>query len=367
MNRESTGIRVSIVGIAVNILLFLTKLALGFLSGSVSLIADASNNLSDAGSSVISMISFKISSKPADRDHPYGHARIEYVASMIVSFIVMLIGFSLFKDSVTKIFSPETPDVSWLSAGILLIMIFAKLALGLYYRKMAEKIKSEVIAAAAADSFSDSIATGAVLVSMVVFILFDLNIDAYIGAAVSVVIFLAGLKILGETKNLILGEAPDKEFTDRVVEIVNLHPEVLGIHDMLVHSYGFERYFVSLHAEVDGAKDVFETHDVIDNIEKEIRDTLGAQCTIHLDPIVTDDAKVSEMRGKVERIVKTLDVRMKIHDFRFVDGRTHTNLIFDIAVPFEISMTDDEIRSKVSSLVSVLDESYFAVIEIDRE
>ncbi len=367
MNRESTGIKVSIVGIAVNLMLFLTKLILGVVSGSVSLIADASNNLSDAGSSLISMISFKISSKPADRDHPFGHARIEYVASMIVSFIVMLIGFSLFKDSLTKIFSPVKPEVDWLSAAILVVMIAAKLSLGLYYKKKAREIKSEVIDAAAADSFSDCIATGAVLISMLVYIIFKVNIDAYIGAAVSVVIFIAGLKILGDTKDLILGEAPDGNFTDRVVAIVNAHPEILGIHDMLVHSYGHDRYFVSLHAEVDGSVDVFLTHDVIDNVEKEIRDNLGAQCTIHLDPIVTDDERVGEMRAKVEKIVKTLDERMKIHDFRFVEGQTHTNLIFDIAVPFEFKLGDDELKKKVSSLVSVIDEDYYAVIDIDRE
>ncbi len=367
MTRENTGMKVSLVGIFVNIILFLTKLILGVISGSVSLIADASNNLSDAGSSLISMISFKISAKPADRDHPFGHARIEYVASMIVSFIVMLIGFSLFKDSVTKIFSPEIPNVDWLSAVILVIMIAAKLLLGLYYSKMGNKINSEVIKAAAADSFSDCIATGAVLVSMLVFIFFEVNIDAYIGAAVSIVIFIAGLKILGDTKDLILGEAPDREFIDRVLEITKKYPEVLGIHDMLVHSYGHDRYFVSFHAEVDGTKDVFLSHDVIDNIEKHIREELHSACTIHLDPIVTDDEKVAEMRDKVAKIVSTFDSRMKIHDFRFVEGITHTNLIFDIAAPFEFKMTDDEIREKVSSLISVIDKNYFAIIDIDRE
>lgn len=366
MNRENTGIKVSAVGIAVNVFLFAVKLTLGLFSGSVSLIADASNNLSDAGSSLISMISFKIAAKPADRDHPFGHARIEYVASMIVSFIVMLIGFSLFTDSVTKIFHPEAPTVDYISAIILVLMIAAKLALGLYFRKMGKKIGSEVISAAATDCFSDCIATSAVLVSVLIFVFFSVNLDAYIGAAVSVIIFAAGVKILNDSKDLILGEAPDSDFVDKVTEIVGEYPEVLGIHDMLVHSYGHKRYFVSLHAEVDGAKDIFLTHDVIDNIEKRIRDELSAQCIIHLDPIVTDDEKVSELREKVAEIVSTFDERMHIHDFRYVYGVTHSNLIFDIAVPFEVSMSNAEIIKKVSRLISVLDSTYFAVIEIDR-
>ena len=366
MNREKTGVKVSIVGICVNLALFITKLILGLLSGSVSLVADASNNLSDAGSSLISMISFKIAAKPADRHHPFGHARIEYVASMIVGFIVMLIGFSLFKDSVVKIMNPMDPEIDIASTAILVVMILAKLLLGFYYRREGKRISSEVILAASADSFSDCIATGAVLLSMCVFLIFKVNVDAYVGAIVSVIIMIAGGKILLDTKDLILGEAPDEEFIDRLKDVISGYPEILGIHDMLVHSYGHGKYFVSFHAEVDGTKDVFITHDVIDNVEKEISRELGAVCTVHLDPIVTDDEKVSELREKVTRIVKTLDDRMNIHDFRFVSGITHSNLIFDIAVPFEMKDSDNEIVEKVSSLVSVLDSTYFCVIEIDR-
>lgn len=366
MNREKTGVKVSVVGICVNLALFAVKLALGLLSGSVSLVADASNNLSDAGSSLISLISFKIASKPADRHHPFGHARIEYVASMIVAFIVMLIGFSLFKDSVAKIFNPALPSVDITSTVILIVMIIAKLALGIYYRREGKRIGSEVILAASADSFSDCIATGAVLVSMCVFLIFEVNIDAYVGAIVSVIIMIAGAKIMLDTKDLILGEAPDEEFIERLKEIIAGFPEILGVHDMLVHSYGHGKYFVSFHAEVDGAKDVFFTHDVIDNVEKAISRELMAACTVHLDPIVTDDERVAELREKVTKIVKTLDSRMNIHDFRFVSGITHSNLIFDIAVPFEMKDSDEDVIEKVSSLVSVLDPSYFCVIEIDR-
>jgi cation diffusion facilitator family transporter len=366
MNREKTGVKVSVVGICVNLALFTVKLVLGLLSGSVSLVADASNNLSDAGSSLISLISFKIAAKPADRHHPFGHARIEYVASMIVAFIVMLIGFSLFKDSVTKIFAPTETSIELVSTLILVVMIIAKLLLGLYYRREGKRIGSEVILAASADSFSDCIATGAVLVSMCIYLIFKVNIDAYVGAVVSVIIMIAGAKIMLDTKDLILGEAPDEAFIDKLKEIIAEYPEILGVHDMLVHSYGHGKYFVSFHAEVDGAKDVFLTHDVIDNVEKSISRQLGTVCTVHLDPIVTDDEKVAELREKVVRIVKTLDERMNIHDFRFVSGVTHSNLIFDIAVPFEMKDSDDVIIEKVSSLVSVLDPLYFCVIEIDR-
>lgn len=366
MKRESIGIRVSAVGIAANILLFATKLVLGILSGTVSLVADATNNLSDAGSSLISMISFRIAAKPADRDHPFGHARIEYVSSMIVSFLVMLIAVSLLKTSIEKMISPTDPKIDPVTLVVMLVVLAAKAALGVFYRIMGKKIHSGVIMAAATDSFSDCISTGAVLVSMLVFYTWGINCDAYVGAAVSVLIFVAGVKILNEAKNMILGEAPDSELCSSIEKIVKEYPEVLGIHDMLIHSYGHGRWFASFHAEVDGAVDVFYTHDVIDNIEKRIRDELSVVCTVHMDPIVTDDEKVSLMRQKVVSIVKTFDERMDIHDFRYVYGVTHSNLIFDISVPFEMKMSDEDIKKKVSRLVSTLDESFFAVIDIDR-
>ncbi len=366
MKRESIGVRVSAVGIAANVMLFAVKLVFGILSGTVSLIADATNNLSDAGSSLISMISFRIAAKPADRDHPFGHARIEYVSSMIVSFLVMLIAVSLLKTSVEKMISPTDPRIEPVSLAVMIIVLAAKAGLGVFYRIMGKRIHSGVIMAAATDSFSDCISTGAVLVSMVVFYIWNINCDAYVGAAVSVLIFVAGVKILNEAKNMILGEAPDSELCASIDGIVKEYPEVLGIHDMLIHSYGHGRWFVSFHAEVDGAVDVFYTHDVIDNIEKRIREELSAVCTIHMDPIVTDDEKVARMREKVLAIVRTFDERMSIHDFRYVYGVTHSNLIFDISVPFEIKMSDEEIKSKVSRLISTIDESFFAVIEIDR-
>ncbi len=366
MNREKIGVRTSIVGIVVNVLLFAAKLTVGLLCGVLSLVADASNNLSDAGSSLISMISFKISEKPADRDHPFGHARIEYVASMVVSFIVMMIGFSLFGESVKKMLEPSDPTVDIISVAVLAVMLVAKLGLGVYYRGVGEKIKSEVIKAAATDSFSDCIATSAILVSMIVFLIWNVNCDAYIGAAVSVLIIIAGLKILNETKNFILGTPPDEALVNEIYRIIGEYPEVVGIHDMLIHSYGQGRYFASLHAEVDGTSDIFYTHDVMDNIEKRLMNDLAVCCTIHMDPITTDDEVTNDLREKVSKLVKTIDEGMSIHDFRCVYGVTHSNLIFDIAVPFEVTMKNEEIKKKVSDLISIIDSTYFAVISVDR-
>lgn len=368
--RSSYGTLVSITGMILNLLLFIGKFSVGFLFGSVSITADAVNNLSDAGSQLISLISFRIALKPADRKHPFGHARIEYVASMIVSFIVLLIGAELLGESVNKIFSPEIPEHSWVSIAVLIGSIAVKLWLGLFNRKIGKRIQSPVMRATALDCLSDSISTTAVLIAALIPMIFpsvSINLDAYMGVIVAILIIVAGAKILNETKNAILGGPPSEETIRKISEYVLATPGVLGIHDLVVHSYGAGHTIASLHVEVDGKVNVFETHDMVDNLERDLRSKYKIEATIHMDPIVTDDALVNELREKADRAVRGIDERLRIHDFRFVHGNTHSNLIFDVAVPFEVKLSDEEIERRVAAKISELNPSYYTVVTIDRE
>ena len=365
--RRAYGTLASVVGILVNLLLSFFKLLTGVLTGAISVTADGLNNLSDAGSQVVSLISFKMSAKPADRDHPFGHARIEYVASMIVSFLILLVGFELLKDSIAKIFHPEKTEVSLLMIIVLSISVVVKLWLAIFNRTVGKRIGSSVIRATATDSLSDAIATGAVLVAMLISHLTGFYTDAYMGIAVGSLIFVAGIRILNDTKNSILGSAPEPEVVEKIVAIAKEYPEVLGIHDMVVHNYGPGNTIASFHAEVDGAVNAFITHDVIDTVERRLWNEMGVRATVHMDPIVTDDERVSALREAVRETVKGIDERLDIHDFRFVEGKTHSNLIFDVSVPFEIKDSDDEIKRAISSRLSELDPNYFAVITVDRQ
>ena len=365
--RRRYGTLVSTVGILVNLLLCAGKMAAGIMTGAVSITADAVNNLSDAASQIVALISFKLSAKPADRDHPFGHARIEYVASMAVSFLVLLVGFELLKSSIEKIFHPEPTTFSLLSVIILSVSVLLKVWLFVFNRKVAKKIDSGVMRATAADSLSDAGATAAVLVSAIILRLTGFDIDAYVGIGVALVIMIAGIKILGEAKNLIIGEAPDADIVAAIRGIVGEYPEALGIHDLVVHNYGAGTVIASLHVEVDGGADIFRAHDMVDNIEKRLCAELGIKCTIHMDPIVTDDAEVTETRDKIAAAMEELDGAWHIHDFRFVRGETHTNLIFDLVVPFECKLSEDAIRTLAEQKIKAIDDKYFAVITIDRE
>ena len=368
--RKKYGTMASVVGILLNICLSLLKLVVGILTSSVAVTADALNNLSDAGASVMALISFKLSAKPADRDHPFGHARIEYIASMVVAFIILLVGFELFIDSGKTIFGlgeGKTPTFSIVSIIILAVSVLGKLWLGIFYRKIGKRINSSVILASSADSFSDCISTSAVLASSIVIKLTDWEIiDAIVGLAVSVMIIIAGVKILNETKNSLLGEAPVAETVDKMKEIISREPEVLGIHDMMVHNYGPGKYVASFHAEVDGAHDIFMLHDCIDNLERNIGEELNIQCTIHLDPVVTDDETVTELKQLAERAVKAVDERFGIHDFRAVVGVSHTNLIFDVEVPYECKESTTEIIEKICNEVKRIRSDCFCVLTVDR-
>ena len=365
--RAAYGTLSGIVGIVVNLLLFAGKFVAGTVSHSIAVTADAFNNLSDAGSSIVSLVSFRIAAKPADRDHPFGHARIEYIASMIVSFLILLVGFEIISSSVQKIVSREfTLVFSILTLVILSVSVAAKLWLALFNYRLGKKIGSDVMRATAVDALSDTISTFAVLVATLIFRFTGVDIDAWIGIAVALFIFWAGIRILLETKNSLLGEAPVKEVTDAIDRIVSGYPAILGIHDMMIHSYGPGHTFASFHAEVDGAEDVYETHDVIDEVERRISEELSIVCTIHMDPINTDDTLTTELREETAELVREIDPRITIHDFRIVPGVTHTNLIFDVAVPFENKMTVSEIKEAVSQKVRERHPNYYAVVTVDR-
>ena len=366
--RTAYGTMVSIVGIVLNLLLSAAKFTVGTLFHSLSITADAVNNLSDAGSQLISLLSFRIAAKPADREHPFGHARIEYVTSMIVSFLILLVGVELLKESVGKIINPDPPEASWISVAVLGGAILVKLWLAHLNRKIGKTIDSSVMRATAADSLSDVLSTGVVLIATLVGLLFPQlgwNLDAYMGVLVSLFILYSGFKIFLETKNAILGEAPSEEIVKTISSVVSEYPDALGIHDLVVHNYGPGHIIAALHIEVDGKADVFDSHDMIDVIEHRLRSQFGIEATIHMDPVLRDEETLA-LREEVAKVVASVHPDLKIHDFRFVKGNTHSNLIFDVAVPFEVGTTDAELKDRISSAISTLSPTYFAVIQIDR-
>ena len=368
--RRAIGSLVSLLGILLNLVLFAIKLVAGTLSGSISIRADAVNNLSDAGSSVISLVSFKLSAKPADREHPFGHARIEYIASMIVSFLILFIGVELVRSSIEKLMAPVGIDFSLIAIVILSVSVLIKVGMGLMNLRVGKRIDSEVMTATATDCFSDAGATLAVLAATLLSRVLPASVSPYVdpvmGILVAAMIFWAGLRVLNETKNVILGEAPDEETIEAIRRVVSEYPEALGIHDLYVHKYGPCRTVASLHVEVDGKQDVFISHDTIDLIERRLQNEYNIDCTIHLDPVVTDDERVTFWRQKTEELAKKYHNGIRIHDFRMVPGPTHTNLIFDVEVPFEVSLSDTEITAHLAADIAAEAPEHFAVITVDR-
>ncbi|MBE6584060.1 MAG: cation transporter [Ruminococcaceae bacterium] len=365
--RSAYGMLASVVGIVLNVILAAGKYTVGAIFGAISLQADGINNMSDAISQIVSLVSFKMASKPADRDHPFGHARMEYVGSMIVSFFILLVGWELLRGSAQKIFGQAgKTEFSWIMIIVLGISVQIKLWLWYFNNKLAKKIDSSVLRATGTDSLADAIATLAVLVAMLVIKFTGIDIDGYMGVAVAVLIFAAGIRVLNETKNSILGSSPDPEVVDNIKRIVGEFPDALGIHDMVVHNYGPGRTIATLHIEVDGAKCVFESHDMIDLIEKRLREELSIESNIHMDPIVTDDEEINALRALVAQKVKEVDMALDIHDFRFVKGVSHSNLIFDISAPFEVKMSDSQIKDAVAAKIKEHNESFLTVTNVDR-
>lgn len=364
--RAVYGNTAAIVGIAVNIFLCFIKGAAGLIFHSVAILADAVNNLSDAGNSVIALLGFMVSEKPADKEHPYGHARMEYLSCLAVSFIIMALGASLFKTSVIKLFHPEMPDKSILSVAVLLISVAVKIWMGFFYKKMGNAINSSVILANSRDSFNDVISTGAVLLTTLIAVLTDVNLDAFAGCAVAVFIFISGFSVMRETLDNLLGTMPDEELVSSIVQKLRSYDGVLGIHDLVVHSYGPERYFATVHVEVPCDANILTSHDMIDNIERDFLRELGINLVIHMDPVVTHDEAVLASRDAVKSIAANIDPSFSVHDFRMVKGDTHSNLIFDVAVPIGFKMSDDEIKAAISREVKKLDNTYFCVITVDK-
>ncbi len=364
--RRAYGILSGTLGIVLNILLFAGKLTAGLISGSVAIVADALNNLSDAGSSVITLIGFRMAGQKPDKGHPFGHGRIEYISGLIVSMLIILMGFELGKSSVGKIISPGETEFSVVAAVILAVSVLVKLYMCCYNGKVGKKISSPAMKATATDSLGDCISTMVVLICMFITKFTSFDLDGICGAAVALFIFISGLRAAKETINPLLGVPPTEEFVDEIGETVMSHKGVLGFHDLIVHDYGPGRRMISLHAEVPADEDLLKTHDMIDNIEKELSAKLGCDAVIHMDPIETDDKITMEAREKIAELVKIIDERVTIHDFRMVTGPTHTNVIFDIVVPYDVKRTEDEIRRDIERMVKTLDENYYATVHVDK-
>lgn len=364
--REKYGILSGIVGIFFNILLFSLKFLAGLLSGAISIIADAFNNLSDAGSSIITMIGFRISTQEADSDHPFGHGRSEYIAGLIVSIIILIMAFELIHSSFMKILHPEPVSFTPIVLLILAVSILVKLYMYCYNTYISKKIASTALRATATDSFSDCLATSAVLLAMLVSHFLSVNIDGYCGILVGLFILWGGIQAARDTISPLLGQAPDPKFIQNIKSIVAQYPEVLGTHDLIVHDYGPGRRMISLHAEVPAKGDILKLHDTIDNIERRLQKELCCSAVIHMDPIMNDDAETLECQELVKGILAEIDASLTLHDFRIVKGPTHTNLIFDLVVPYQTPYSIDALKDAVKRKLQEKNAQYFAVIQIDH-
>ena len=364
--RRSYGMLSSILGICLNIILFLGKYIAGVQCGSIAIMSDAFNNLSDAGSSIITLIGFQFAGMKPDANHPFGHGRIEYISGFIVSMAIILMGFELGKSSIEKILHPEEIDTSLLSIFILLASIGIKLYMNFYNRRIGRKIDSAAMHATATDSLSDAIATSFVLLAILVMRFTGVNVDGWCGVAVACFILFAGYSAARETLSPLLGNPPDPELVQKIHQIVMSHPEIVGMHDLIVHDYGPGRIMVSLHGEVQGDGDIFALHDKIDLIERELSEKLGCEATIHMDPIETNNETVSRLRSEVSEIAKKIHPELTIHDFRMVNGRTHTNLIFDVVVPMDVRMQDRDVINAITDTIRKKYPNYYTVIRVDK-
>nr|WP_317412459.1 cation diffusion facilitator family transporter [uncultured Solibaculum sp.] len=364
--RQKYGVLGGSVGIVCNILLCIAKLIAGTLTNSVSITADAFNNLSDAGSSAVTVLGFKLSGKKPDQRHPFGYGRAEYVAGLIISFLILMVGVELIKSSVDKIMNPEILSFSWISAGILLLSILVKLWLALFNRKLGQAIESKTVEAASMDSLSDMIATGAVLLSLILSPVLHLPLDGYMGILVALFVLWAGISIARDTLSPLLGQAPDPELVQSIESMLLSYDMISGAHDLIVHNYGPGRIIASVHAEVPCDCNILSAHEVIDQAEREISAALNIVLVVHLDPIVTDDKRINHLKAHVLSAVREIDERLSVHDFRVVDGENRVNLVFDVVVPFQFELTDDQLSQQISTKLSALNPIYHAVIHFDR-
>ena len=365
--RTKCGFVGSATGIALNLVLFIGKFFAGLFSGAISVTADAFNNLSDAGSSVMSLVGFYIASLPADKEHPYGHGRMEYVSGLVISFVIMLMGVELAHSSGEKILHPSQIRFSYLTLGILAASVLFKLWMALFYRKLGKMIDSTSLRAASTDSLSDCASTGAVIAAMLILKLTGLNIDGYIGAAVAVFIIISGIRTFKESLTPILGARPDEALMGQIKQSVLEFDQVLGVHDILMHDYGVGNLIVSLHAEIPAKMSLMDAHRLIDSIEEKISTDHGCIVTIHMDPVEIDDPRTAQLRQIVEDHLKKQDTKMSVHDFRVVDHADKTELIFDVVVPFDAQITKWELSQSLNKAVKEIDQRYICKITVDKD
>ncbi|NCB62873.1 MAG: cation transporter [Clostridia bacterium] len=364
--RQRYGLLSGCVGIVLNLALSAGKFLAGVITGSIAITADAFNNLSDAGSSVVTLVGFQMAGKGADDDHPFGHGRIEYLSGLLVALAILLVGVELGKSSLEKILRPEAVTFSWLGAGILLCSILIKLWMFFFNRGLSRRIDSAAMMATATDSLSDVVTTSAVLLGTLAGHFFELRIDGWVGVLVAAFILKSGWGAAKDTLDPLLGQSPDPEFVRAVQDTVLAHSEISGIHDLVIHDYGPGRVMLSLHAEIPMDADVLEAHDIIDNIEKEIKGKYHAEAVIHMDPIATRDERTCELHERMAGLVREIDPGMTIHDFRITPGPDHTNLIFDVAVSCHAKLTDDEIKAAIAEKAAALGGNYYTVVSVDR-
>ena len=365
--RTAYGVLASVTGIFCNILLFAAKWLIGYLLHSISVMADAFNNLSDAGSSIISFVGVRIASKPADKDHPFGHGRIEYISALVVSFLVIEVGFTFLKDAIQKIMHPQEMHFQLISVIILLLSVGIKLWLGMFNKKLGKRIHSQVMLATAADSIGDVITTSATILSLIVFGVTGINIDGFVGLGVSLVVMWAGISIAKDTLEPLIGEAVSPEVYVQITKFVEQYDGIVGSHDLIVHNYGPGRSMASIHAEVPNDVNIETSHEIIDRVEREALEQLGIMLVIHMDPVETKDKHVLEAKEKVEKVLRAMDPKLSIHDFRMVPGTDQINLIFDLVVPFEYDQKkQDHIRSAIMGVLQIVDPRYQCVITVER-
>lgn len=365
--RQSYGMLTGAVGIVLNLILFGGKLFAGIITGAISITADAVNNLSDAGSSLVTMAGMRMAGRPADKEHPFGHGRLEYVSGLIVSFIILLMGYELGKDSIMKIIHPEEVTFSLLSVGILVASVLVKLYICIYNRKFGKLINSSAMKATAMDSLSDCISTAAVIIGLVVFAVFNVNIDGYVGVLVAVFILKTGIEAAKESLAPLIGQPPEKEFVDGIEKTVMEYEGVVGIHDLIVHNYGVGNNIISLHAEVPSEMGFMEAHELVDIIENDLREKYGALATVHMDPVETMNEVANEHKALVKKIISEISPSISMHDFRMTDGIKNRNLIFDVVVPYSLKISDAEIKRLISEKIKNEDENLNAVITVDKE
>lgn len=364
--RASYGKLSGMVGIVCNVLLFAAKFILGTITASVAITADAFNNLGDASSGIVSFLGFKMASRPADKEHPYGHARYEYLAGLTVCVLILVIGVELLKESFGKIVHPEPVNFSWVTIGVLVLAIGVKLWLAVFNRTLGKRISSQTLLATAADSRNDVIATGAVIIATVLSHVTKLSLDGYMGLLVALFILYSGVNLVKETLDPILGKAADEELVREIEKRILGYPGVYGTHDLMIHDYGPGRQFGSVHVEVAAEEDVLKSHDMVDNIERDFLKELNIHLIVHMDPIITKDEKVRDLRHWLAKEVKKVHEELTIHDLRMVPGETHTNVIFDCVVPRGLKRSDEEIKEAIDRLVKETYPNFYCVITVDH-